>query len=337
MKTIYKTIFLLAIVLVGLSACEQHDEYIDTANKGKIAVIPELAGMYSVSPGNWSNTRSSKHPGLKDITNLPEGSTLRLIARKGYAQPTTKDYVVRTADGGSQSLYPCTIDENGNITNEDKTPLYLSPGTYTFSAVSPAHKYNAGMTINNGESVIATNNCWTQTEASRIEIASDDKSKIIPLNPLMQLTARMTFTLKGSANNGVSSIAIMQDGIEIDRIRQNAVKLNNVGDSIAAVITDNYNRIYIKEKDITIQEDGSLRGEICLLPIDNRPTPMAVIFNVLVNGVPTQFTFSIVNKVLYGGYSYDYKVTIKIKDNITVANWQETSWSTSVSGGEIIE
>lgn len=336
MKTMFKTILLLGMAIAFFSACQQ-EEICDTPNEGKIAIIPELAGMYATSPGNWSSTRAANHPDLDKIINLPEGATLRLIAKKGRTT-TTKDYVVRTSGGGSQSLYPCIVDDNGKITNEDKTPLYLSEGEYTFSAVSPAHMYKdkAGMTVNNGDTVVATNNHWTQTEATKIKIATNDKSKVIPLNPLMPLTARMTFTLKGDENSGVSSIAVMQDGIEIDRVRQNAVTLNNVGDSIAAVIAENYNRVHIKENDITIQEDGSLRGEICLLPIDNRPTPMFVILNVMVNGVPTQFTFSIVNKVLYAGYSYDYVVNIKIKDNITVANWQETSWSTTVGGGEVV-
>lgn len=152
----------------------------------------------------------------------------------------------------------------------------------------------------------------------------------------MQLTSRMTFTIKGDIANGVSSLAVMQDGMEIDRVREEAVKLNNVGDSIKAEIVANYNRIYIKESEIITQDDKSLRGEICLLPIDNRPTPMTVILNLMVNGVPTQFTYSIVNKVLYAGYSYDYTVNVKIKDNISVANWQETSWSTDVSGGQTV-
>lgn len=339
MKTMYKTVFFLSLIAAFLTACEK-EEVNTIISEENIEIIPELAGMYVTTPGNWSSaTRAIRHPKLEKITNLPEGSTLRLIAKKEgrYVTTETKDYVVRTADGGAQSLYPCTLNEDGSIKSEDKKPLYLTAGTYTFSAVSPAYKYDSrkGMTIDNGESVVATNNCWTQTSASKITIAKDDKSKIIPLNPLMQLTARMTFTLKGGEGSGVSSLSVMQDGIEIDRIRQNPVKLDNVGDSIAAVITDNYNRIYIK--DIKILDDGSLRGEVCLLPIDNRPTPMTVILNLLVNNVPTQFTFSIVNKVLYAGYSYDYKVTIKIKDNITVANWQETSWSTTVSGGGTVD
>lgn len=336
MKTMYKIILFLGLAITFFSACEEEENH-DMPNDGMVAIVPELAGMYATSPGNWSSTRATDHTGLKEIVNLSEGSTLRLIAVKNKTT-TTKDYVVRTSEGGSQSLYPCTVGADGSIISEDKTPLYLSAGTYRFSAVSPAHKYqkDQGMTINNGESVVATNNRWTQTEATDIKIENNDKSKVIPLNPLMQLTSRMTFTLTGDKASGASSISVMQDGIEIDRIREGSVKLANVGDSIAATITDNYNRIYIKDSDITKDATGNLKGKVCLLPIDNRPTPMFVILNVMVNGVPTQFTFSIVNKILYAGYSYDYKVTIKIKDGITVANWQETSWSTSVSGGEVV-
>ena len=331
MKSIHKTIFLFAMLIVFVTACDQDEDH--TSNEGTVAIIPELSGMYAASPGNWSNARAV-HPDLNKIINLPEGTTLRLIAKKGNNTPQTQDYVVRTPDGGSQSLYPCEIDNNtGNIISEDKTPLYLAPGNYTFSAISPAHKYyNKKIIIDNGESVIANNSHWNQTAPTEITISDNDVSKVIPLNPLMQLTARMTFTLKGDIANGVSSLSVMQDGIEIDRIRENTVELENVGDSIKAEIVPNYNRIYIKEQDITIQEDKSLRAEICLLPIDNRATPMTIIMNLMVNGVPTQFTYSIVNKVLYAGYSYDYTVNVKIKDNISVANWQETSWSTEVSG-----
>lgn len=337
MKPIHQILIILAATLTGLTACEKNEMH--ESGNGNIAIMPELPGMYAVSPGNRTNTRATekdKHPGLSTIINLPEGSTLRLIAKKDKGQTTLKDYVVRTSSGGSQSLYPCELNEKGEVIGLSKEPLYLNNGRYTFSAISPAHKYNNGITINNGESVIASNSNWSQTEPITLDISKDDASKVIPLNPLMQLTARMTFTIKGDISNGISSLSVMQDGIEIDRVRENAVHLNNVGDSIPAIITANYNRVRIKEKEIIAQDDKSLRGEICLLPIDNRPTPMFVILNLLVNGVPTQFTYSIVNKVLYAGYSYNYTVNVKIKDNITVANWQETSWSTDVESDETV-
>lgn len=333
MKAIYRTIVLLLIAMMTLSACNK-EESPEAYNAENVAIIPQLSGVYAVAPAAKAGTRAVDHPDLQTIINLPEGTTLRLIAKKGSQAAIMQDYVVRTPDGGSQSLYPCKINNTtGQIISESKDPMYLSEGVYTVNAVSPAHKYSNGqMVINNGESVLANNDHWIQTATTSLTITKADKSKVILLNPLMQLTARMTFDLSGDKETGVSSISVMQDGIEIDRIREGSVTLTNVGDSIPAIMCANYNRIFIKESDIKKQENGSLRGEICLLPIDNRATPMVVILNLMVNGVPTQFTFSIVNKVLYAGYSYNYKITVRIKDNITVANWQETSWSTTVSG-----
>lgn len=46
--------------------------------------------------------------------------------------------------------------------------------------------------------------------------------------------------------------------------------------------------------------------------------------------VPTQFTYSIVGKQFLPGYSYNYTVTLDIKDGITVANWQESSWTADI-------
>ncbi|WP_291529050.1 BF2992 family fimbrillin-A clan protein [Bacteroides sp. UBA939] len=334
MKSIYKVVFLFILAAVSLTACEQDEA--QESREGKVAIIPQLAGMYVVTPGNGTKTRAANHEHLSTIINLPEGATLRLIAQKnGETSPTIQDYVVRTSGGGSQSLYPCTIDDaTGEVDpdSESKDPLYLTSGDYTFRAVSPAHKFNktnSTITIGNGESVVANNSKWTQTEPTSINVAAT-ASQVVLLKPMMQLTARMTFTIAEGA--GVSALSVMQDGIEIDGIREGTVELDySTGlDSIAAIIANNNERIYIKEKDIIVQ-DKSIRGEVCLLPIDNRPYHMTIILNLLVNGVPTQFTYSIVDKILYAGYSYDYIVTVNVKDHITVANWQETSWSTIVS------
>ncbi|MEG1565090.1 MAG: BF2992 family fimbrillin-A clan protein [Bacteroides sp.] len=345
MKTIqflHCAFFLLWVAAVtGLSSCQEGTVIPDGSEEGKqVAVFPQLAGMYDVTAASsGAASRATTNDFLTHIINLQEGSTLRLLAKKkDEAAARTKDYVVRTSGGGSQSLFPCVIDETtGAITSESKEPLFLPPGDYTFSAISPAHKYGSSHSIGNAESVIASNNQWTQTQASSITIDNQKSSQIILLNPLMQLTARITFTLRKKPGSGISSLAVMQDGIEVDRVKEEPVTLENVGDSIPAQVCANNKRLFIKEKDVkTIRktfdgkEEECLWGEACLLPIDNRSMPMAVILNLMVNGVPTQFTFSIVNRIFYGGYSYNYVVTVKMSDGITVANWQETSWTTTV-------
>ena len=66
------------------------------------------------------------------ILNLQKVVQSWLFA-KGATTTQTQGYVVKTGDGGVQSLYPCSqFDENGNYKEEDvsKTPLFLNPGTY---------------------------------------------------------------------------------------------------------------------------------------------------------------------------------------------------------------
>ena len=223
-------------------------------------------------------------------------------------------------------------DENGNYKEEDvsKTPLFLDPGTYTFSAISPAKaSYKDGTCmIKNGEYVIATNNAWTQTESTTCQISGNEG--VILLNPLMQVTSRMKFLIKGT--DKISDLSIMQAGVEIDGIQIDPTTGNNytVGDNMPSKLGDKYNRIYVPAKSFITTSEGILQGETGILPTDCRSTPVVVIMNVLVNDVPTQFTYSIVGKQFLPGYSYNYTVTLDIKDGITVANWQESSWTADI-------
>ncbi len=68
-----------------------------------------------------------------------------------------------------------------------------------------------------------------------------------------------------------------------------------------------------RPKSFITTSEGILQGETGILPTDCRSTPVVVIMNVLVNDVPTQFTYSIVGKQFLPGYSYNYTVTLDIK------------------------
>ena len=91
-----------------------------------------------------------------------------------------------------------------------------------------------------------------------------------------------------------------------------------------------YNRIYVPAKSFITTSEGILQGETGILPTDCRSTPVVVIMNVLVEVNPRRFTYSIVGKQFLPGYSYNYTVTLDIKDGITVANWQESSWTADI-------
>lgn len=328
---------MLLLLPVGLlTACLSEEEGDYSPNEGKVPVTVQLGGQYAVMSGKDapdSNTRSTNNSALNGvkILNLTEGSTLWLFAKTGRGTQS-QGYVVKTGDGGVQSLYPCSkFDENGNYKEENvsKTPLFLAPGKYTFSAISPAKAaYQDGKcTIKNGEYVIATNDKWTQTESTTYDISGNEG--VILLNPLMQVTSRMKFLIKGTSK--ISNLSIMQAGVEIDGIQADPTGDNyTVGDNMASKLGDKYNRLYVPANSFITTPEGVLQGETGILPTDCRSTPVVVIMNVLVNDVPTQFTYSIVGKQFLPGYSYNYTVTLDIKDGITVANWQESSWSADI-------
>lgn len=329
------TFFLLPTIGL-LGSCTSEEESDSPLHEGKVPVTIQLGGQYaSMSGKDAPDTRASKHTKLDDvkILNLPEGSTLWLFATgKNGGSTQTQGYVVKTGDGGVQSLYPCAqFDENGNYNEADvsKTPLFLQPGSYTFSAISPAKSSykDRNCTIKNGEYVIATNDAWTQTQSTTYTISGNEG--VILLNPLMQVTSRMKFMIKGT--DKITSLAIMQAGVEIDGIQEDPNGDNyTVGDNMESKLGNKYNRIYVSAKSFATTPEGVLQGETGILPTDCRSTPVVVIMNVLVNDVPTQFSYSIVGKQFMPGYSYNYTVTLDIKDGITVANWQESSWTADI-------
>jgi hypothetical protein len=145
----------------------------------------------------------------------------------------------------------------------------------------------------------------------------------------MQVTSRMKFMIKGT--DKITSLAIMQAGVEIDGIQENPNGVNyTVGANMESKLGNKYNRIYVSAQSFATTPEGVLQGETGILPTDCRSTPVVVIMNVLVNDVPTQFSYSIVGKQFLPGYSYNYTVTLDIKDGITVANWQESSWTADI-------
>ena len=269
---------ILLLIPVGLlTACLSEEEGECLPNEGKVPVTVQLGGQYAIMSGKDapdSNTRATNNSALDGVKvlNLSEGSTLWLFAKSGTTTQT-QGYVVKTGDGGVQSLYPCSqFDENGDYKEEDvsKTPLFLNPGRYTFSAISPAKaSYKDGKCIiKNGEYVIATNNTWTQTESTTCDISGNEG--VILLNPLMQVTSRMKFLIKGT--DKIANLSIMQAGVEIDGIQIDPTSGDNytVGDNMPSKLGDKYNRIYVPAKNFITTSEGILQGETGILPTDCR-------------------------------------------------------------------
>lgn len=329
---IYKLVLFFSVA--AFCSCSENEEFLPQTGE-LVPVKIQLPGVYDAPAGN-NKTRATNHSELDGvpILQLKEKSTLWLFAKKGNNTPTIQGYMVKSANGGVQSLYPCGTKTNPDGTKDidttqiSTTPLYLESGTrYTFSAISPALTIYSGnkFKIVNGQYAVATNNAWTQTQATTLTFTG--KEGVVVLNPLMQIGARMTFTIKKT--DQISSVSVIQSGVEVDGLGEDPGSANySVGDNLTSEVGDSYNRLFVPSS--TFKEDVSgntLKSEIGINPVDCRSTAVYVILNLMVNGTPVQYTFAVKDRFFKPGYSYDYTIEIDIKDGITIANWQENSWS----------
>lgn len=281
-----------------------------------------------------------------------------------------KSYVVRDIDGmyddegrQLQQLLPCTVDEEGNLISETSVPLYLTFGhTYRFRAVSPARKFVEGATDENGEPVyafyvdnkdyvIATDDRYEETKAKVIKIdaaAADEGStgvEVVEMNPLINQTAQLEFTIEPEENNPyIHSISVLPQGIEISGVQDrysassdNSVLWNwSTGEPLHAYTGDN-NTSFLIRKDtqfedafIEERENGSLYIKCPILPTNAFSTSIIVVFNLQINGSPTQYEMMLNQKIYQAAYTYHYKGKVSIQDGVSVITWQYVNWSDDV-------
>ncbi len=336
MKKGYINILILLFGAIALAGCNENEEILPQTGE-LVPVTIQLPGAYNTIKNQNATSRAAQQNNELNgipILNLKEGSTLWLFAKTEKGDPKIQGYVVKNSGGGVQSLYPCGQTQGGdsiNINAKDisTTPLYLEAGVeYTFSAISPAKTIYKGnkFRIGNEEYVVATNDAWTQTKSTTLTI--NGKEGIVVLNPLMQIGARMTFTI--SKSDRISSLSVIQSGIEIDGLGEEPTTADyTIGTDLKTNIGDSYNRLFVPSSTFT-KTDKGLKSDIGIRPVDCRSTVVYIIANLMVNGTPVQYTFAVKDRLFKPGYSYDYTINIDIKDGITIANWQENSWSTEV-------
>lgn len=281
-----------------------------------------------------------------------------------------KSYVVRDIDGMYddegrllQQLLPCTVDDEGNLLSETSVPLYLTFGhIYRFRAVSPARKFVEGATDEEGESVyafyvdnkeyvIATDDRYEETAAREITInadAADEGSagvEVVEMKPLINQTAQLEFTIVPEENNPyIHSISVLPQGIEISGVQDlysassdNSVLWNwSTGEPLHAYTGDN-NTSFLIRKDtqfedafIEERENGSLYIKCPILPTNAFSTSIIVVFNLQINGSPTQYEMMLNQKIYQAAYTYHYKGTIRMEDGVSVITWQYVNWSDDV-------
>ena len=297
---------------------------------------------------------------LVPIIDLAEGTTLWLtyerrktadgVEPKEYDAPVLKSYVVRSAGGGYQALYACDFSKVGDklVVDADDasttaTPLYLKHDeTYRFRMISPAlpiSQSDLSMHVDNGDSFCSSDQRYTQTSSVDTKIvAAASGVNYISMNPMIQQTARLRFTLKKGTN--VSSILMMGDGVEISGIQD--PYLHNVdgdnynwssmdsADTLVMRLGDKRAWVTLPGERFTTNADGDLVGDICILPTDARSNTVTILLNMAVNGVPTQYITTLNGMVFEHAKSYNMTFTVGLQNNIVVVNWQNVSWTDDI-------
>lgn len=269
-------------------------------------------------------------------------------------------------------------DAEGNITGyhvgdtHPNEPLILENGTtYKFKMVSPAYDLTPDFKIpvNNGMYLYSSDGRYWETRPTEITIRSNDISnghyvQYVTLNPMVQQVARMNFTIVKDQDSAIHSIEMLPAGIEISGLQNpydpedgEQAKFNwssqDVEDMLPVKRGDKQSwvnipgdEVWVNEEELTYTwKDGStqtypkqMRADIGVLPTNAQSTTIIITFNLLVNGIPTQYVTTLnqgvsapgqdfFSNILEQGHSYDMMLRVGLKDDIFVFTWQYQSWN----------
>lgn len=331
-------------MLLGWTACDNDAAADKVPGDGLIQIQPVLSGsLVADGFGTGTRARLSGEDGYK-IVPLPEGTTLWIIAETkdelGESIYTQTSYVVKEVSEGTgvTSLYPCEVDDDGKVVSVDGTPMFISEGTYTFWAVSPARNLgdDNSLSVKNGEELLATDNRYEETEPTTITVSAnwtdeDSRIEVIRLNPLFNQTAQLKFTITSEAK-WIHSLELLAAGVEYSGLQEEMK--NNW--SLTNHLQTDYgmkNGTYRETECVTGKNsDGTHYLEVTtpILPVNAIATPVVVLFNVLINGVPSPFSVMLTEKDFKAGYSYHYKGKVELQDGVAVIVWQFVEWGTDV-------
>ena len=297
-----------------------------------------------LGPDNWHDM-----PDM-NISLLPVGSTLWLTyarqSEDGYGKPELQGYVVGTNTGGFNTLYPCTstLGSDGKMhinSDEIGSPLYLEAGTYKFKMISPAYPIgqDLSMQVNNGMFFYSTDGRYKETSALPIEIDLENTTggaQYIKLNPIISQVARFDFTI--SKGKGVHTLEPLEAGIEISGLQdpgEDGITYNwcseHISDTLEMRYGDKRSWANIPGEELKTESDGSITGEIGVLPTFALDYSIIILINIAVNGVPTQYMTLLNSMILLHAHTYSIKWEISVEEGvISVVTWQNQSWSTDL-------
>lgn len=352
---------LSAVVMVS---CAGQDEPATGGNAGNgvmVEVRPSLPGVYNVL--GRSDEASSRTYVSDDQTNedlnktipLPEGSTVWLIAQNG-SKLIKNSYVVynseESAESGISYLVPCEVDDEGNVTSMEGTPLYLREGDkYMFYAVSPARKLDesllnqgiVGFKIKNGEYFYANDCRYAKTTPKEFTIKAEGIEGVQRINlvPMVNQTAQIKFQIVPGEN--VHDLDMQPGGVRISGLQNDSPTPGIYGDADGIQwkmsLTPGQQPILLQhgdkagvhnEYEYTIDSQRRVNVNVGIIPMYSIPKPVIVLLRLKVNGVPSTYEMMLNEKDFKAGYSYGYRGEVSISGGIDVVSWQYISWETEV-------
>ena len=352
-----KRIIIIGILTGMLIACSTEEDTPVSVPDGKVQVEFQLPGTYGISISD-AQSRAVDNLGPNDWHDLPQpaqeellpiGSTLWLSYAKQnedgttYGTPNLQGYVVRTTTGGYNTLYPCTTQEvNGKLeinAEEIGAPLYLEAGTYKFKMISPAYPVSTDlkMTIDNGMYLYSTDGRYKETYSQPIPIEVNTSGvQYVKLNPIISQVARFTFTIR--KGTGVYTLEPLEAGIEISGLQNTYLhdteynwSSENIADTLVMRMGDKRSWVTLPGSELETDAEGTITGDIGVLPTLTMSTPVAVLINMAVNGVPTQYMTLVNETHLLHAHSYNFRWTVKVEEGqISVVTWQNQSWTTDI-------
>lgn len=284
-----------------------------------------------------------------------------------YTDPDLKAYRIMNMDG-YHSMFACTyheeLGEDGltyKVIDDGTTgqPLILADGTYRFKMISPALPISLDpekgwrLPVDNGMYFYSTDGRYHETLPKDIVVSSDElvndgnNVQYVKLNPIVNQTARWNFKIFKGEN--VQSLEMMVTGIEISGL-QNPYDTNdgeresfywasdNISDTLRMKRGDKQQWVKIPAekmwKEKAPDPEGVMQDALCgnvgFLPTNSLSTTVVILFNLLVNGIPTQYETTLNRMIFEHAHSYNIGAVVDQKDGIRLFNWQNQSWSSDL-------
>lgn len=342
LNRLYTYLLLIAMMLVSCTDSFHEQDTAEEIPEGCVRVNFTLSGSYG---GPLSDLSRSNPLDKYSPVKIPDGTTLWIAV---YKESPTEPQQVKSFVVKGNTLYPCKVDDDGNVTDENDVPLYLESGTYTFRAIGPARKLteNKHLYIENGQYVISNderdrfNTGLAETTKGTAGVTKELDNEVNPvvevqLNPLINQTAKLKFTIK--AGDNVYKLGVQTTGVEIDGLQDNYSISKDVNNPWNWTLATDTLIAYRGNKNtkLTLTEPVEITNEkvvyeTSILPTDAYSTPLIILFSMRVNGVPSQFQMMLNRKIFLTGYSYHYMGTINLEGGIAAMDWMNVGWETNV-------